>query len=341
MKFAPEFNRRALDEFIHYELLTGGPDPHMKVATYLAQNVYGKDDPWSQAWFCGLYVAPYNVPTAEVLFQTFPNPRDVINHPEHVATWVKDNWSRLSIRKERRPVNAPHRFAEHLIAYAQWLFDRWPALAEAPDFDTAFAMVEEVRYNGRYATMKLYETLRRTTGLPHHEFADLRPKGGWSPRLMLSWLYPEGAVALNGKDLKTNLAYANDLGAFERAKYGLDWFNMEVMLCDVKQSIDGKQYPGRGMDSELGHLEHVVNAFPEIDFHTIEARATLFPHWALGELNDWNGRRKELGDCLRIHGYTWTDSILSWSQSKDNLASPTRKDQLPLLEPQKLCGLTL
>ena len=322
VKGDPRTHRRAFREFVRYELLCGGPDPHMKLAQSIAGQLSA--DLMQRAWFIGCYIGPYNVPTGEAIFADWSHPVRALHEPWDFEDWIRSNWSNLVLRRERRPVRSPRKFAEHMLDYADWLTrpGGFEALARAESFEESIEIVRQVRYNGRYATMKLYETLRRTCGLPKYEFTDIRPAGGWSPRLALSWLYPDDAVELNGNDSAFNLTMAQwdaELLRYELKMGGidLDWFNLEVMLCDYKQAYDGRQYPGRAHDSELGHLRKVQAAFPNTVFRTLNTRSLLFPSWALGEVQGWEGRRDECSAVLGEHGYTWSDAIYDYVRTRE------------------------
>jgi hypothetical protein len=317
VKGDPRTHYHAFKEFVQYELLCGGPDPHMKLAQSIAGQLSA--DPVTRAWFIGCYIGPYNVPTGEAIFAEWPRPMAVLWGPTGFEEWVKEHWHDLVLRRERRPVRSSRKFVEHMLDYADWLVrpGGFEALARSESFEESFEIVRQVRYNGRYATMKLYEALRRTCGLPKHEFTDIRPAGGWSPRLALSWLFPIYAEYLNGNDCELNLGIAQGLAGNLRdilrdEGIDLDWFNLEVMLCDYKQAYDGKQYPGRAHDSELAHLRKVQAAFPNTTFRTLDTRAMLFPNWALGEAQGWNGRRDECSAVLGTYGYTWSDMLYDY-----------------------------
>jgi len=326
VKGDPEFHAVAFKDFVKYELAVGGPDPHMKVANWIANRVCDSD--LQAAWFGGLYVAPYNVPSGEVLFNLWNHPSVVLDNPEAFTQWLSDSWKAITCRKERRAVMAPHKMAPHIIDLADFLLNgRFQDLEDAKTYDEAHDILRTIKGNGRYGTMKLYETWRRSCiTLP--EQSDIVARGGWSPRLSLSWQHPEYAEWLNGNDSKVNLQLTDEVAAYNYALTGsnllIDWFNYEVMLCDYKQAYDGRQYPGRGHDSELGHFINIAARNPDIELLTLEARAALFPHQALGEFAGWNGRRDECSDVLLNHGYTWSDMVYDYNATTD-FANPVRR----------------
>lgn len=304
-----EFHRYAFITFSRYELAAGGPDPHMNVIGYLGDELSEFD----RDWLAGCYVAVYNVPTAELLFQRF-TPSDALDRRDEVEAWLREHWKGLVIRRERRPVKSPRRLAEFLQGYAHWMYETLPDLRKATDFETVWNGIDELRYVGRYAALKLLETLRRYNGVTKGCLPDIRPKGGWSPRIELAYLFPEHIDAMLGNDSAYNCDLADELGlqAQQLLKdngVDVDLFTTEVLLCDTKQAWHRRQYPGRSNDSELEHHRKVVSYWgDEFRSRHLDARREVFPHWSLGELRGWDGVRKELVDVLADNGYTWTDS---------------------------------
>jgi hypothetical protein len=47
----------------------------------------------------------------------------------------------------------------------------------------------------------------------------------------------------------------------------------------------------------------------------LRSRSNLFPDWALGEKQGWDGRREELGPLPVEHGYMWTDSLYDYHKT--------------------------
>lgn len=330
-RFAPtesvEFYRRTFVEFCRYETAAGGPDPHMAVVGYLA-----KDEPLEERiWRIGCYLSVFNVPTAELLWSNWTR-EQVLADPAKLESWLRDNWKGLHLRRERRPVKAPHRLAEHLTSFASWAGDRFPVLLQATTYDEVWDLLNEIRYVGRYAAIKLGEAVHRYCEVTP-AIGDMRPRGGKHPRIGLAYLYPKHAEQLNGNDSGANLELTNRLGEgvqktlAEEHGLELDHFHVEALLCDYKQSYHGRQYPGRSQDSELGHYRKVKDYWGDrFVSRMFEARRALFPEWALGELQGWDGVRDELTPVLRDYGYTWSDSVYSYQKTTD-FANPARRGE--------------
>lgn len=315
---SPAWHRQMFSDFARWEVASGGPDPHMRLAVRLATD---SDDP---AWTAGCYVGPYIVSTGLAITDTWSR-RDVLARPRGLEKWIGDHWGVLPIRKERK-VNGvgPKKLAETLAGYARWLDDGGLERVGGAAWPDSLAAVDPPNF-GRYFGMKLYETLRRTVaetgaGPEIPEMEDVVPSGGRYSRKGLALLYPEHDYRVNGKracdeavtlttDLRDRLA---DEGV------PVSWFVLEVLLCNYRQGVDGGQYPGRAHDSELGHLARVGPAFPAVPSRLLAARAELFPGRCLGEVGEkWAGRRLELGKVMTERGYVWSDLLYDYVSTSD------------------------
>ena len=302
---------RAFVDFCRYETWAGGPDPHMAVIGHMIKN-----EPLAErVWRMGCYLSVFNVPTAEVIWRRWSQ-TDALNDRAGLENWLREHWAGIKLRRERRPVKAPHKLAECLSAYAAWMGIGWPAAQRAKTYDELFEAVGRVRYAGRYATIKLCEGLRRYCDVgPAQD--DLRPRGGKHPRLGLSYLYPQHRPILLGGDAKPNLRFANELAIEVRARLidaglSLSHWSVEAMLCDYKQAFHSRQYPGRSQDSELAYWD-AVNDYWNAGTEMFDARSAIFPREVLGELTGWTGVREELTTVLRDYGYTWSDALYDYN----------------------------
>lgn len=327
-------------EFCLREKEAGGPDPHMKLAGRLAQ---GKApvDVWLIA---GIYVACYNYPTTERIYEWLS--QDRLAPQGAIEDWLREHWEGIATRRERRSVRSPEKMARCLAtwrdfadAQVEWL-NEWGPWGDAPAFNYEVLWETSQRHVyalGRYATLKLLEFLRRYTEVPLVQ-PDYRLAGGWSPREGLALLIPEEAERLNGDDRPEYVARAEMLAAHAHelateatgGALALDRYEMQVLLCDYKQCWSGlRQYPGRSQDSELEYEAQIMPHWGDLT-DMGDYRAELFPHWALGERNDWDGVRKELGHVLREQGYMWSDKLYDYRATADSgdWAHPVRKQAL-------------
>jgi hypothetical protein len=323
---------RQFKEFALYELAAGGPDPHMRYAGKAAFP-YGWDE---IIWRAGVYIAFYNFPTAEVVWQHWPY-KDAATYDGGVEAWLLEHWQGLKTRRERRTVRTPEKMAACLTGYLEWM-KRLPAvLKELPAdpedaYEALWEEAEDIPYFGRYATFKLLEFYRRYADV-NIRMPDIRPEGGYSPRLTMAMF---GGFRLDprsgGEWLSREEAYVNRPEALGRVDVAaslvlrrmqmelnlpIDYYLVEVFLCDYRQSWEGqRQYPGRSNDSELGYYEAIKPYWG--DRYTSELpflRGNLTPALCRGELGGWKGVREVLGTVLHEHGYTWSDLLYDYTNT--------------------------
>jgi hypothetical protein len=288
-----------------------GCTPHVTQVAKSAENL-----PWTERlWRGGCYAAVYNYPTAEVIWQNWPGPKVVLRNPARFTKWIAENWAGLPLRKERKAVNAPLRLATCVLSFAAWAESTVPRAVcqQHIGYEEAWEAVNKIQFFGRYISIRFLEYLHRVCELRAVMY-DSRPVGGPYPRQGLALLYPQFATALLGGNSaeeckESNRAAELCLHELRQFRVYLKHYELQSMICEYKQAFNnGKQYPVKALDSELGYYNRVTdywNRSIETQFFT--TRAAAFRHEALGELQGWAGKRKELGGLLRNYGYNWSD----------------------------------
>lgn len=320
----PQSYMSALAEFVKLETEIGGPDPHIDTLGYMMQDA----PTWEERiWRAGCYAAGYNVPTAEVIWQHWPLER-VLEDVDSFPFWIAEHWEGFGFRRERRAVRTREKFARCLTSIAEWTskvgtYDWW----HEDDYDAARSSTSEIYGLGRYVQLKLLEVfLRYCDG----EFVpkDIWPVGGNTPRATLALLYPQHAAALRGNDSRENIEIANMCAAWTREeiaeKYDapyLDFFRLQVALCEGGKAFVGRQYPGSTTDSELRYYLKVRSYWGESGSQMLAAREALFDERVLGEKNGWWDKRMELGTTLPEFGYLWSDLLYDY-MSTTKLSTP-------------------
>jgi hypothetical protein len=323
----PEQHLKGFTEFCRWEKATGGSDPHMRVAELVAKERY-PDDRMGQAWFVGLYTACYNVPAAEIMTTLRHYPQDVLEDVSGFEEEISEVWPFLPMRRERKAAGfGRQKLADYIVGYARFLDEFGLSyLDDTDNFDECYSLLQDsIKYNARYFTMKLYEVMHRTINNPKYPMTDIRPKKGQYARRTLTFINPQHDPYSDKPEALAE-AHSLSLGLMDvlwEEGVELDWFTFEVMLCNYRQAADGRQYPGRALDSELGHYIQ-ASAYP-IKFHMMEKRLEVSPPECLGEIQGWGGRRKELGRCWPDHGYTWCDILYDYNAMID-IAEPVRRE---------------
>ena len=326
----PEWHWPLFVDFVKLEIEAGGPDPHMHAMAYLSKNETDEE----KLWRAMAYISCYNVPAAEYIWDNWPWTRVEAEKPADFWKWVQANWEHLPMRKERRPIRSPKKLGNFLSetgpSFVSTALDK--GLEQYHYYNpnghsSLYNQVQAIPSVGRYSGMKVCETLRLLK-LTSATSPDMNPKGGWAPRLALSFFYPKHTDQLNADDQQVDtLALCDDL--FDDIIYRLREedirltpFVAEVMLCDYKQAVNGSQYPGKSQDSELAYLWKVGRHLTESTYYN-KVRPALIPWWARGEVRGWDGVRKELAMTVKDHDYMWSDKLYDYELTTD-LAHPLK-----------------
>jgi len=327
-------NLAEFGEFCRLKVGVNGPDVHMKAAGAVTEGL--SDD--ERRWKLALYNCFSSVPTAAVIWARIPRERLVVADESAVMLWLEKHWRGIPVRNTRRPVRAPHRLAKCLQSVA-----RFDADVRGMSYEEAWQAADEVWSWGRYVKIKYLETLRRFMGpeYAHLEAPNIRPNGGWSPRRMLSWLYPDVETLASTSNDRPTLDAVNFYAANARETASgfvgrdVSFYEVEALLCNYRQNLTGKLYPGRTIDSELEYHGRVRRYWsadsddPLLDPYLgtadfFGARARTFPTETLGEVQGWEGPRPEIFRTITEFGYIWSDVLYDFNATTD-FSMPVRR----------------
>lgn len=283
-------------EFCKAELATGGPDPQLPTIAWLCNT----EPLVERVWLAGCYGAHHCVPSAYRVWEAF-RPEEVQEDPGLLENWLQANWDCLPVRPEMRShrmldkrVRCLADFAEFALQQ-QWARHEWT-------YEGMWAHTQyNIKYFGRYMGIKFMEMLRLMVR-PDFVLPNLRAKGAWSPRRTLALLHPQSSHLPNRDDqseevliLTEKYAIETRLRLLEEYHVIVSMFQLQVMLCEYREALNGGYYPGASLDEELDYMSQAATNIPEHDpFREIfRARASLFPHSFLGERYGWDGLRKE------------------------------------------------
>jgi hypothetical protein len=282
-------------------MAAGGPDPQVNLtgkAIARRHFVDGRDG----AQMAGLFVVPYSCAGAAILWRLLA--RKPVSEWE---PWLQQHGSTIPVRKERRPVKGSWpRFTKCAESWMKWCDASYQEMRDRPYREVYKSVTDEVAYFGRYATMKLLETMYQA-GITEFAQDTMVPRDGKFPRRTMALLMPEHSEMLlkKGPGDEAEIDALCDRirqGTSDRIGQEISWFQIETMLCIYRQSLGGK-YPAGRHDSELGHwTKTMLIVGPEVadqlhqqfPFHTL--RRELYPIEFLGEWNTpaWTGIRPEL-----------------------------------------------
>jgi len=319
-------------EFCLWEMNSGGPDPQIPLVGKMSENKTLIE----KRWRAGMYVSVYNVPFAEVIWNHWSY-IDMQEHSQDLLLWLQDNWSGIVTRFERRTARRPEWMHEYIMSYFNFIHDGIldTAIHETRNMSPEERYIhfwdltiKELHRFGRYVALKLLEAYRLYCNI-NLIAPDIRPKDAWSPRITLGELFPSYQNQMNSKDNRYNDVVNQVVEEALTMLWNgydikMDKFQLQVALCEYRESYHSKkQYPGRSHDSELGYWNkaHTLwgNEYKSIMF---EIRKQIFPNQHLGEIQGWDGPRKECGLVLATHGYTWTDILFDYNRSMPNMSKP-------------------
>ena len=326
--FTAEQHLKFFAEFVKGVQLAGGTTPHMLMAVEAASRETSIDE---QLWWAGCYAFVYNFASAEIIYQHWSPDID-----DHVAveSWLIEHKPGIKRRKERKAVYSAKNLATCMLSYAnylpkvtnrEWFLSK--DLHGSERYQMAFDdLCKEVKYMGRYIAIRWLEVVRRLYNLDM-EMPDLRARDGDHPRKAMALIYPEYESELMGGNTGKDIAVTDTL-AFELLetlqhtfKTKTDYYTIQSLLCEYKQSCLGKrQYPGKSVDTALVYWNKIYEYWGDenkADSIMPNVRRVIFPKETLGELQGWNGVRKELGTVLVNYGYTWSDYVYDYIATED------------------------
>lgn len=319
-------HRSNFREFSKLHILAGCPDTHVQI---VSANMRKEEDPIQKVWMAGCFIGPYEPCTGSAIWDRW-NISEVRSRPEEFSKWIKENWSKFNIRRERRAARTPDKMAESLLSYANFSVEVLPYIKDQPYEVLWSAGMDNLHYFGRYALIKLLETLHQG-GAVRAAIPDIRPVEGWSLRQTLALLFPQHAGLMNSTDnsphtLNLIQEYVEEIRCWLAKDLGREvtHFVVEVLLCNYRQFP--KHFPGWGQDEDLMYYNEFKkkwNTEPFFDFKGI--RKELFPPEVLGEVQGWEGIREDVQECFVKHDYYWSDVVWDYNQSKRNLAKPVKR----------------
>ena len=311
-----------LERFTDFSRLkhdVGEPSPHLAVVGHICEKENLNLN--ERLWLIGNYACSYCLPTAQVVTDIWKYDQ-VVKNFDQFEKWLKDNWSGIVTRTERRAVRTHPKYVRCLKEWLRWITEEFPKLQKLQEsddkvyYDKVFESVTGVYSFGRYISIRIIEGLRRYCGLEHAKLYDIRSIGGWSPKKCLTFLYPEHADAILIDDKQGNLLtnqLAEDLLAKVQKKLPwMDHYIIAAMLCEYKGAYEKRhQYVGWTIDQEPllyeKVLKHFGNQVSGISEKLWGARKDLFPQDVLGEIRGWGGTRWDVAKILRDYGYVWSD----------------------------------
>lgn len=265
----PVSHRELFIQWFVWGVRNGDCDPALWMLNYLNQRYEHNTE--ERAWLAWLYGTTYQLPTAWVLKQEFPDVE--LAAPSRVVAWHSDNYARLRYQTDTK-WNKGH-FPAMLASYRAWLAGRSqmdslmvdPSWSAAMRFDYLWEQIREKWFKfGRYSAWFYLQTLAHTAGIslepPSLMLADRAGSRSHRNGLLLALGQPykvDQDIAPREVDRLEALAaeiLEETRARFPQESSRLDLFSMETALCSFKKlwrRRDGR-YPGYYLDRQVEEI---------------------------------------------------------------------------------------
>ncbi len=278
-------------------------------ALYADMGLAGED----ALWFTTLYLAYYHLPSALLAFERCPT----------VSSPLGADLAGLSTGIERRNLRGG-KVLGHLRHYrsllaktggrqADWLTQGWSATDPEANFLRFWDTAQLPWGNGRWAAFKWADLLKNVHGMALSA-PDMRLADCSGPKEGLQFLY-----ATTTEDVVRLDALGSDLMG-RMARLGIDWEQLETVLCNYKSLAKGKYYVGHDIDE----LQERIDAAPLSDDQRAllyRARTAALPMAYLGERSGWHGIQKQ-----RMGAYKDAGVILTRARERRRSLTEERSD---------------
>ncbi len=287
MRF-PVSSKKILREYLEFHQVqqySTDMDPIYPVLKYIIDKTRIHRE--ESIWLTFLYVAYYNIGSALLAFEKYPTPE------------LPSDLLKLPCATERRNHRTPENLKKHLTNYVDiyWWYDgfeNWLLndFCEHPkmNWEITQEKLQQVWGNGRWACYKTAEVLWKVNGL-NLEATDMGHAHSSGSRKGLELLYNNLPKGNTENEIKLLDTISDDLVLYmKRCGLEVSIETAETSLCDFNSLRKGKYYSGIDIDHMQEDLIKTPSVYTDLAF---EGRRKLIPNEYLGELNGWDGVRKE------------------------------------------------
>lgn len=247
-------------------------------------------------WFTFLFVAWYNLGNAEKVFLEYPEPVEIQSNPGY-SFGLDRRCFRGSVNKAilQHVRDGVSRFGGDPVGWSR----RVAQAGGAEGWEALFNAVKRIRWNGHWAAYKWCKLMKNAFGLPITP-----PRVGIASGGRNAGPIP-GLVRLTGldwrqcaTDARIHHALLEKMNAEGVGYSGLD--NLDCGLCNFNGVMIGRYYLGKNIDAQQGALKSVPTS---LFWH---ARRACIPASHLGEVQGWDGLRKDMLVLYRDSGVLYT-----------------------------------
>lgn len=294
------------DFFKHY-VSSGDCDPAYPALVYCADKM--KLDIEQRYWLAFLYSTCYCGPTAAYMFHCFPSYQKA--GIKEVYDWWFENKHKLLFQTDRKKVKSFNVFPEIFDSYKNLIGDSQEAFFakllvddKESSYDNVWKEAGRIFYFGQFSLFLFLESIHVLTGLLITP-SGLNLKASESARNGLCYATSrDDWVTLRHKlpEEKPNFGYLNfklrqlkNELTRDYPELGVTYWNIETMLCAYKKLFWQTRYLYYYIDrfqEEIKKVEESVRG--EMNMKMLwDFRKEFFDHRFLGEIQGWDGIRKE------------------------------------------------
>lgn len=287
-------------KFIRAEKAVGGPDCQFTLMFSHVERIHGTlDDERDMMWLIGCYGAHHCAMPAYEVWYNF-DWRRALAEPKKLRAWLKEHWHALPVRREMRSHRMLDKRWKCLMDFAEFTRAKRFLRKHNPTFDDMWTDSQKcIKFYGRYMSIKVLELMHRSIR-PDMPSYDIRAAHAWSPRAAMGLLYPKQAYWL--ADRKRNdvdtVMHVEEYGSriyddLHDHGIAVSPFELQGLLCNYKEMLYGRFYPGAGHDEDMEYMRVYAQDFDSKPWWTTRKR--IFNHKYLGEIAGWDGLRKDEG----------------------------------------------
>jgi len=266
-----EMRRELFKKYYHWSLKTHDCDPAMFMMNYVNKRMELNIE--QRYWFAWLYGNTYNVATAWILFNEFPDFENV--DIDRLKQWNADNYKKLRYQVDNKwqKGHLPAMFESYksnILKRGTTQQEYFQSLCTGDGVYNFYTMQNEIVKNwfkfGRYLSWFYLQTLRETCDL-NLTPSDLLLKDSSSKSHRNGLLYALGMDEVVEEDWKLDSAFYDRLDdeagvilaemEMEYLDVEVDYFSMETTLCAFKKIFREKhsRYLGYYLDRQAEDIQ--------------------------------------------------------------------------------------
>jgi hypothetical protein len=273
-------------------------------------------------WLAFLYGTNYCGPTVYYIYNEFPDFENV--SMARVRRWWKQNKQKTLFQTDRAKVKNFNYFADIVKSYINLVGScQEDTIRSCKTYDDLYDFASKIFYFGRFSIFNYTQALWELTNV-RYEPTFFNLKEAESCRNGLCYVFNKKHYIVRKSRPRPKIDYdelQRDLSLLLKRtqkktnKIPVNIWNVETALCAFKKLFWGSRYLGYYIDRQLEEIKKLENNVTEgVCWEPLwDFRKEFFDHRILGEVNGWNGIRKNLMYLFRYRRML-SESILMFDR---------------------------